>query len=93
MQDYMEECRELNSPLDRLIKTGDRQTDTHTDRHTHTQLWNLEVLTHLKIEVSLNVRGVSCPHPVCTGTVLSIVRVYLEMKCVGRGSASFTSFN
>ena len=30
---------------------GSAQTDTHTDRHTHTQnLWNLEVLTHLNIE-------------------------------------------
>ena len=43
--DYIEGYRGLNSLLDRLIKMGDR----HTDRQTHTQnLWNLEVLTHLK---------------------------------------------
>ena len=33
-----------------ISKRGtDRHTDTHTDTHTHTQnLWNLEVLAHLK---------------------------------------------
>ena len=31
IQDYIEEYRGLNSLLDRLIKTGDRQTDTHTE--------------------------------------------------------------
>ena len=42
IHDYIEECRGLNSLLDRLIKTGDRRTDTQN-------LWNLEVLTHLKM--------------------------------------------
>ena len=32
------------------IKTGDRQTHRHTDTQN---LWNLEVLTHLKIENNL----------------------------------------
>ena len=49
MGDYIEEYRGLNSLLDRLIKTGDRHTDTHTDTQN---LWNLEVLTHLKITQS-----------------------------------------
>ena len=47
IQDYIEGYKGLNSLLDRLINTGDRQTD----RQTNTQnLWNLEVLTHLKID-------------------------------------------
>ena len=33
------------------IKTGDRQTDRHTDRQN---LWNLEVLTHLKMEINFS---------------------------------------
>ena len=45
IQDYIEEYRGLNSLLDELIKTGDRQTDTHTNTQN---LWNLEVPTHLK---------------------------------------------
>ena len=46
IQDYIEGYRGLNGLLDGLIKTGDRQTDRHTDRQN---LWNLEGLTHLKI--------------------------------------------
>ena len=45
MQDHTGLYRELNGLLDRLIKTGDTHTNTHTDRQN---LWNLEVLTHLK---------------------------------------------
>ena len=44
IQDFIEEYIGSNHPLDRLITTGDTQTDTHTQN-----LWNLEVLTHLKI--------------------------------------------
>ena len=60
---YIEEtpCKYLSlKPLDRkdeIPYQNGGQTDTHTHRHTHTQththtdtqnLWNLEVLTHLK---------------------------------------------
>ena len=33
----IEEYRGLNGLLDRLIKMGDRHTNTHTDKHTHRQ--------------------------------------------------------
>ena len=65
IQDYIKEYRGLNSLLDRLIKTGDRHTDRHTQHtHTHTQnLWNLEVLTHLKTRTLLYLKCLSLsPH-------------------------------
>ena len=45
IRDYIEDYRGLNILLDRLIKTGDRQTNRTTEPQN---LWNLEVLTHLK---------------------------------------------
>ena len=53
MQDYIKEYRELNSLLDRLIKTGDRQTDRRTHKFTEfVESWGAYAPKNIKTKIA-----------------------------------------